>query len=309
MKDLKLSSVILDDSLPFDLLDSISRVMYTVNATDDDVRLNFDSKNISPLFVIPIMSMSDNLREKNYRLAFNPSELPKNPAMQRFFLDSGILDSMDPNSKKVVDFLIRQTEKNTIPNASRVNSHRIKLKELSTTDKRKRRSLIIQEAMSVLDTLSSIINNDNLYQFASKLIELFDNAIYHSQSRRNAYSTAIHLLNGECLIAVYDQGIGIPGAYRAYREAYRNMIHLPERNDAETIKWAMQKGTSTLQCQEGYSRGVGLHSMKDFVDRYNGTISIASGEGFYFYKRDKEDTKNLCFPLVGTLFIMRLETK
>ena len=308
MKDLKLSNMELDDSFPYEMIRSIARIMYTVFAANDSICLAFDTKRVSPLFSIPIMAMSDKLHENGHALSFRASDLSKNPAMQRFFLDSGILDNMNPSSGKKAKEAIQQASNKSLTEATSVTSHRINLDELRKSSLAQQQKRLIKEGRSVLSPLIPVVATEDLIGLLCKLIELFDNALFHSDSKHWAYSTAVQLRNGECLVAVYDQGIGIPGAYKKYRELYKDKLNLSPLDDQKAIWWAMQKGTSTLQCQEGYSRGVGLNSMKDFVDRYNGMISVASGEGYYSYRDSNEQTYALDFPLQGTLFMMKLST-
>ena len=306
MKEVTLTHSILDDSAPYEMMLSISSIMYAVHACNDSVRIEFGSNRISPIFAIPIMAMCDSLRKKGFSLMFNPAALKKNSAMQRFFLDSDILNNMNPLSGKTATEAIKKAEAFYPTEASRVLSHRIDLQSLLKLSDTQQHQQLVREAHNVLRTISSIVNKNDLTELTCKLIELFANAIYHSQSNDTVYSSAVELLNGECLVAVYDQGIGIPGAYNHYRNSYKNKLALRELNDPSAIHWAMQKGTSTLQCQDGFSRGVGLSSMKDFIDQYNGMICIASGKGYYSYKNGNEDTRCITIPLKGTLFMMKL---
>lgn len=305
MPDLSIGYLNLQEKNPYEMMESISWIKNVVLASCEDITLRFGNKYICPLFALIIMALNDEMGKKDLHLCFRPTDIDKNPEMYRFIYESGLLDTMAKQTQAVVE-----KHRKSIPTLSaierRVVTHTIDLKQLNNLPPKEQHDKALEEAFAALSTIKDAIKQDDLIAFACKLIELFNNAMFHSSTADKAYSIAVQLRDSSYLVAIYDLGIGIPGAYNRYRDATISSLNLGEKTDEEAILWATQKGNSTLQLEDGFSRGVGLSCLKDFIKRYKGSFIIASNHGYYCYEKGQEYIEKLTGEINGTLLMLKI---
>lgn len=314
MAELNLQSLSLDEGNLYLLMRSLSRINAFVKATTTDVVLRFGDGYISPVLALFIRALRDELEESvtnRRRLCFRMSDYAAHPEMQRFFQESGLVQSMEKASKDYLERIeysrkgVNKKYSATQPDQI-VAPHRIDLIELQQKTRKEQKLLLVNEASSVFSALKSTYPAKDFAGLMSMLMELFDNAIFHSHSRK-AYSMAVRLRNGGYFVGIYDLGIGISGAYEQYRNKNENYLSLPRKTDQEAILWAMEEGHSTLQGDKDYPRGAGFSRIKDFISDYGGRIMIASNNGYYYFEAGGEDIPAaLEDKIQGTLFTMFL---
>lgn len=125
------------------------------------------------------------------------------------------------------------------------------------------------------------------------LSELSDNVKQHS----NALKCWIlyKKYNGNIVILVADNGIGIPAAF----EKFFPNLH---ENDTEKVLRALEKGVST----KGEGRGYGLRTVRGIVDATAGEMIIISGGVGYKIIGNKKN--QLKMDIVGTVVLIKIPT-
>lgn len=314
MAELNLQSLTLDESKPYYLMRSMAQICTFVGAAKSNVILRFGDRYISPALALIIRALSDEMLESStnrHRLCFNLSDYIAHPEMQQFFQESGLVQSMDKASKDYLERIGNSRKRGNkkfteTPPEQIVAPHRIDLIDLQKKTRSEQKHQLITEANSVFSVLKSAYPTNDFAGLTSMLIELFDNVIFHSYSRK-AYSMAVRLRNGGYFVGIFDSGIGIPGAYEQYRNRNDERLSLPRKTDQEAIKWAMTEGHSTLQGDKDYPRGAGFTTIKDFIQTYGGRILIASKKGYFCFETGNEDiSADLEYEINGTLFTMFL---
>lgn len=112
-------------------------------------------------------------------------------------------------------------------------------------------------------------------------------------------------------VAVYDQGVSIPGSlkdwrfYGGFAERFRNVLGLPvdladPRYDGRVIELAIEESATSTNLEK---HGKGLGHIKAFVDQCSsGRLTIVSRYGFYMYEKGKKPlVKSLNVNMGGTL--------
>lgn len=131
------------------------------------------------------------------------------------------------------------------------------------------------------------------------IYEIFVNSVEHSGAKHGVYACG-HWFpkKKELVFSVYDTGIGIPEKIK------RNIDSSMSSKDA--IEWALQKGNSTKQLDNGTPRGVGLFEFHQFIHLNNGLFSIVSDDMCYLYDNTISYIP-LDKPIIGTMvsFIIR----
>lgn len=125
---------------------------------------------------------------------------------------------------------------------------------------------------------------------SSNIIELFGNAVSHSQSKCGMFSVGqlfpkYHKLN----MTIVDIGVGIHYNVSSFLKK--------DIEEDEAIRWAMQRLNST-RTDIG---GLGLHLLKELITMTNGKLEIVSGQGYYYIKEGKEGSELLDFSFPGTI--------
>ena len=132
------------------------------------------------------------------------------------------------------------------------------------------------------------------------LIELFTNAIDHSESSLGCYACGHWMPQHNTLVfSIYDSGIGIPNKIKRI---------YPNYSSEDAINWAFGKGNSTIQLENCVPRGLGLYYLKDFIYANKGSLRILSNNIYYEYKDggDSEFFKVIDTPIHGTLITVKV---
>lgn len=135
---------------------------------------------------------------------------------------------------------------------------------------------------------------------SSNLIELFTNAIDHSESSLGCYACGHWIPQHNTLVfSIYDSGIGIPNKIKRI---------YPNYSSEDAINWAFGKGNSTIQLENCVPRGLGLYYLKDFIYANKGSLRILSNNIYYEYKDggDSEFFKVIDTPIHGTLITVKV---
>lgn len=131
------------------------------------------------------------------------------------------------------------------------------------------------------------------------IYEIFNNSVDHANANNGVYACGHWMPNKkELVFSVYDTGIGIPA--RIKTQINRDFT------SKDALEWALIKGNSTKQLDDGTPRGVGLSDLKNFIYLNKGAFNIVSNDIYYSY--NQEDTYiYLDRPIIGTMisFIIR----
>jgi hypothetical protein len=125
--------------------------------------------------------------------------------------------------------------------------------------------------------------------------EVYANAFEHADSpigimNCGSYDRPRRLLR----LAVMDFGVGIPENVRRYRPGQTI-------DPRSAMKWAFSESTSTKAETVGYSRGLGLHTLKEFIKVNKGFMEVFSNDGYVRIAGDREIYRRRDFNLHGTL--------
>lgn len=165
---------------------------------------------------------------------------------------------------------------------------------------------VLMDDSEIIDYIDNILKlapvklSGNAEEILFKNIyEIFNNSIEHSNAKYGVYACGHWLPKiKELVFSVYDTGIGIP-------ERIKTQIN-PDFTSKDAMKWALLKGNSTKQLDNGAPRGVGLSELKNFIRLNKGAFNIVSNDIYYSY--NQEDTYiYLDKPIIGTMisFIIR----
>ena len=157
---------------------------------------------------------------------------------------------------------------------------------------------VIQYIDSIIDLAPIRLSDTAKQQIFQNIFEIFANATEHSEQVNGVYSCG-HWLpkQKELFFSVYDTGIGIP---QKIKNVYHNM------SSFEAFVWAMKPGNSTLQLNSGVPRGLGLHSLEEFISLNGGTLHIYSNDIYYRYPH-KGRVGVLPFNNIGTLISIQIK--
>lgn len=135
---------------------------------------------------------------------------------------------------------------------------------------------------------------------SSRLCEVFNNSFEHSQSELDTFCCGHWMPQKKYLtFSIYDAGIGIPTSVNTYLDK-----HL---SDDKCLQIALMDGFSTAEHNVGFSRGLGLKDLKDFITLNNGCMKLYSGKGCYSIENGIESYHLLNHKICGTLFIMNIQ--
>jgi hypothetical protein len=126
----------------------------------------------------------------------------------------------------------------------------------------------------------------------SRVWEIYDNALTHSQSEIGIFSCGQHYpKQKELHLTAIDFGIGIPTKVRSLPENL-NLTSL------QALEWAFHSGNSTAT--PGTSRGMGLHILQEFLTKNQGRLKIYSNDGYVSIKNGKIEYSQQKFNFSGT---------
>jgi len=131
--------------------------------------------------------------------------------------------------------------------------------------------------------------------------EMYQNALEHAKANIVVGGKYFKNQKNKYCFSCYDNGVGIPGNVNAFFESKGEF----KISDADAIKWALKKGTSTNEV-EGIPRGVGLDLLRSFAISNGGVIRICSGKALYVLNHGEEKYFKLKNTFYGTLFEMDL---
>src|SRR6185503_6426702 len=112
--------------------------------------------------------------------------------------------------------------------------------------------------------------------------EVYANAFDHSESPIGIVNcSSFDRARKRLHLAVVDFGIGIPTNVRKFFSG-QQIRAVP------AMKWAFTEGRSTKAEVVGYSRGLGLHVLKDFIQVNGGFMEVYSNDGYVKISEGKE---------------------
>jgi hypothetical protein len=125
--------------------------------------------------------------------------------------------------------------------------------------------------------------------------EVYQNAFDHSDTPIGIVNCgAFDKKHRRLQLSVMDFGVGIPENIRRHRP--------PQPIDPRgAMRWAFANGTSTKAETVGYSRGLGLHLLKEFVKVNSGFMEVFSNEGYARISKGGESYRRRSFNFKGTL--------
>jgi hypothetical protein len=138
-------------------------------------------------------------------------------------------------------------------------------------------------------------------KFRESIFEIFENAVFHSQTRLGIFACGQYFPRKELLnFSITDLGIGIRNnLYQNLRLNYE-----PER----AISWALDGVNTTRQCLGGTPGGLGLKLIKNFIYNNKGKMMIISDGGYWSFKDGKEDLRRLRLVFPGTTVNITIRT-
>lgn len=289
--------------------DNIKSLLYTstlftsvVRQMDDNVILRFRGGYISPALAVPLMAIRDELKLSGYTISFSIKDMKEIHEMAEFFVHSGIHTTMNSEAIALIEPIL---EKMNIPKQSiwTTEAHRISLSEIRSGEREKNQ--LISDIFNLLLPVYIDRSESDIYKsMVSSMMELYGNALSHGEGQY-IYSMAKKARDGDNLIVVFDNGKGIPGAYREYIESLPTEKS-KEKQDKEIIEWAFRKGTSTKQAEEGIPRGLGLPTLAETISKYKGELGIASGEGICYSEKGIMKYETADSGIKGTLLILKV---
>ena len=150
--------------------------------------------------------------------------------------------------------------------------------------------------------LPKFIQNKNVSNvIVTYLSELFVNSRTHGNTNDIVCGGQIYNTIDKFRFSIVDFGVTIPYNIENYViGGKQNYFH---ENDGAAIKWATKEGTSTKKSLGG----LGLNSIREFIDDYDGKILIISRCGTYEYSKsgDKIFNTDVCFN--GTFIFVELD--
>ena len=133
-------------------------------------------------------------------------------------------------------------------------------------------------------------------------IELFVNSRTHGHTKNIICGGQIYKKNNKIKIVFVDFGVTIP--YNIENYEINGLKCYFKKNDGGSIRWSTLPGNSTKKVNAG---GLGLNSINEFIDTYDGRILIISRYGSYERKNKIDKTFNCDIKLDGTLVVIELD--
>ncbi len=151
--------------------------------------------------------------------------------------------------------------------------------------------------------LPKFIQNDDIRSIIMQyLSELFVNSRTHGHTKNIICGGQIYKKNNKIKIVFVDFGVTIP--YNIENYEINGLKCYFKKNDGGSIRWSTLPGNSTKKVNAG---GLGLNSINEFIDTYDGRILIISRYGSYERKNKIDKTFNCDIKLDGTLVVIELD--
>lgn len=248
-----------------------------IQSCDTDIVVDFekckwiDSSLIS--FIGSLPKIANNTYNKKVKLRFKDS----NKSLKYYIENSGLARFYNTTD--------RLANKNAIP-----------FNQIQNEDD-------IPDVVETILSLSPINIEEELYdQIFSKLYEVFINSLEHSYSKTGVFCGGHWMPNKKILrFSIYDAGVGIPYNIRKYENT-------PCMSASVAIEKSIESGYSTKQGLDGYTRGLGLYGMIDFIKENGGEIYIFSEKGYCYINKNSTVFNELDVPIQGTLISMSIRT-
>ena len=245
------------------------------NSSHDTIIFDFkECKFINPAFISYLGGLKVYFGSKGKTIIFSTSN--ENKAINRFLISSGIRGYFDNNFSK-----------------GYASSNAIPFKRIDMLDE----SAILDYIGNITNLAPINLSERAKQQIFQNIYEIFNNAIEHSEHTEGVFSSGYWLPNKkELIFSIYDTGIGIS---QKIRNSY------PMMSSFEAFNWAMQSGNSTKQLDLGVPRGLGLHTLKQFIFLNKGALHIYSNDIYYTYPNTGH-AGVLPFSTVGTLVAIKI---
>lgn len=171
----------------------------------------------------------------------------------------------------------------------------IKYLKLQPSDSRFFNSYITAELVNhpELPTLSAPLKK----KITESIYEMFVNAQIHSNTNFIYTCGQFFPIKHSIWFSITDLGVG-------FKHNINNRFNT-NLTSIQAIKWAIENGNTT---KTSISGGIGLSLLKEFITKNNGTMQIISGDGFYSFSADGEDSTTLAFEFPGTIITMQFKT-
>ncbi len=157
----------------------------------------------------------------------------------------------------------------------------------------------IQDLLQLAES-SFRLDEDDLHQLRMQLIELMTNAQDHANSKMGCFVCAQYYPKVRTLrLSFVDVGRGIPTVLRTLPK-YRRVCF-----DSELLFEATQPGVTTRRDRAG---GMGLTFIRNYLRRYDGTLSIISENGKVSIQPKKTRTYNEDVRFPGTAIDIVMKT-
>ncbi|WP_157928979.1 hypothetical protein [Pararhizobium haloflavum] len=185
----------------------------------------------------------------------------------------------------------------------------------------------------LLDALESMVEaaglkaKDECFEINGALGEAVENAVLRAYPANGSFAhphvnrwwmtAAIDPASRTMYVAIYDQGVSIPGSlkdwkrFAGFRKRFFSLFSKEpnlenQENDGEIIRLAIEESASSTNLEK---HGKGLNHMKSFIDDCkDGTIRIISRRGDYSYaKGSRPLVRNLAQGIGGTLIEWRVQ--
>jgi hypothetical protein len=136
-------------------------------------------------------------------------------------------------------------------------------------------------------------------KFQESIFEIFSNAAIHSETKHGIYACGQFFPKKNRLdFSITDLGIGI----RQNLEEKGNVTLSAE----QAIKWAVSGQNTTKSGR--VPGGLGLKLLREFISMNHGRIQIASDQGYWELKENKETLKRFTNPFPGTTVNLEFNT-
>ena len=236
-------------------------------------------KYIDPSFAVIIASSLylGKLHNKEVTILYDP----KNSKSLEFLFVSGIKEHFDINSVYNKDGIT-------------LGTNRIPFRQFTKIDE------TMETVNDILSKAPVILSDGLRNDLLSKIIEIFTNAFIHGKSEIGVFCCGYADEQNDFSFSVYDVGIGICKNVNNYLLGEKL---LPQ----QAIEWAFKKGNSTLIEKCDYPRGLGLHLLEKFIIINEGVINLISDNIYYKINKYEKNFEKLKFPLVGTMFSMKIK--
>lgn len=133
-------------------------------------------------------------------------------------------------------------------------------------------------------------------------VEIFGNVFYHSESPIGGLVCGqVYPRRQEIEVSFFDSGVGLCAKVRSVMQGIAD--------DPTAIRWALERGNSTLSISEGDPRGLGLFWLREFLKVNGGDIQISANQGHYRERGSAYSHSSLLAPLRGTLIDLRIKVR